>query len=59
VGAFEQNSSCITTKSGATFSETVSQIDCLRIPQVEKKSYQGDRFIPLRPSGPDEQNYEM
>ena len=59
VGPFDGgNSSCITTKSGVTFSETasLSQCDSLRIPQIQKKSYQGDRFIPLRG---EEQNYEM
>jgi len=57
VGPFDGgNSSCITTKSGVTFSETASlnNLDSLRIPQIQKKSYQGDRFIPLRASGADE-----
>jgi hypothetical protein len=42
VGPFDGgNSSCITTKSGVTFSETasLSQFDSLRIPQIQKKSY--------------------
>jgi hypothetical protein len=35
VGPFDgMNSSCITTKSGATFSEADCQMDSLRIPQV-------------------------
>ena len=40
VGAFDGGNSCITTtKSGATFSESDCQMDSLRIPKNQKKSY--------------------
>lgn len=71
VGAFEDSNTSITTnaKSGRSCLELevqnltmVSQnlldtTNCLRLPV--KQSYNGDRFIPMRSAGHEQENYSM